>query len=104
MYAPRVPEPDPHAETICHRCSRVLRSGEGAFYVVRIEAFADPAPPEITLDDLAQGPAEAAAAYEEALAGLSGFSAQEMLDQVYRRLTIFLCASCYADWIENPTG
>ena len=32
---------------LCHRCTRTLEPGEGSFYVVRIEAFCDPTPPEI---------------------------------------------------------
>ena len=31
-------------------------------------------------------------------------SEQEMMDQVYRKLTISLCTACYARWIENPAG
>jgi hypothetical protein len=26
------------------------------------------------------------------------------MDQVYRRLVLYLCAPCYRVWIENPTG
>ena len=31
-------------------------------------------------------------------------SEQELIDQVYRRLTIHLCEPCYRQWIENPAG
>jgi hypothetical protein len=31
-------------------------------------------------------------------------SAQEAMDQVYRRLTIHLCATCFRSWIESPAG
>ena len=32
---------------MCHRCARELTAGEGSFYVVRLEAFADPTPPRV---------------------------------------------------------
>jgi hypothetical protein len=35
---------------------------------------------------------------------MDGVTAQEALDQVYRRLVIHLCGPCYRNWIENPTG
>ena len=38
----------------CHRCGAVLRPGSGDFYVVKIEAVADPWPPEITREQLEQ--------------------------------------------------
>jgi hypothetical protein len=31
-------------------------------------------------------------------------SEREAMDQVFRRLTVFLCNRCYQDWIENPAG
>jgi hypothetical protein len=41
---------------------------------------------------------------KELLERLQGLSAQEAMDQVYRRLTIYLCTPCYREWIEHPTG
>jgi len=26
------------------------------------------------------------------------------MDQVYRRLVLYLCGPCYREWIEKPTG
>ena len=40
----------------------------------------------------------------ELVQNMSHLSQQELLDQVYRRVTIFLCVRCYTKWIENPTG
>jgi len=99
-----VPEVDQNAPPLCHRCGRLLETGKGSFYVARIEAFADPTGPEITLDDLLKTTHESAAEWEETLAELSNLSEREMLDQVYRRVTILLCAGCYRRWIENPAG
>jgi hypothetical protein len=35
---------------------------------------------------------------------MAGVSEQEALDQVYRRLVLYLCGPCYRVWIEDPTG
>ncbi len=88
-------------DLICHRCGAILKPGEGAFYLVRIEAVADPTPPQ---DANSLSPEALAAEYDELLAQLSDLSEQEMLDQVYRRLHLTLCTPCYNHWIEHPTG
>ncbi|HUG93805.1 MAG TPA: hypothetical protein VML55_23455 [Planctomycetaceae bacterium] len=83
----------------CDRCQAEVRPGRGEFYVVRIEAFADPTPPEITEEDLRRDHSrEIKALFER----LRDFSEQELLDQVYRRVSLILCNRCYADWIEDP--
>jgi len=76
-----------------------LIPGQDLLYVVRIEAFADPTPQDITEDDLE---ADIEEAIEKTIEQLRQMSEVEMMDQVYRRLTIHLCPSCYAKWIENP--
>jgi hypothetical protein len=85
----------------CDRCGAELRPGEGSFYVVRIEAFADPTPPSFSVDDLIR---DAKAEIRRLLDELGELSAQEAMDQVYRRLVLYLCGPCYRQWIENPTG
>jgi hypothetical protein len=85
----------------CDRCGTELKPGEGNFYVVRIEALADPAPPNFSAEDLARDPRRE---IERLLKQLRGLSAQEALDQVYRQLIIYLCGPCYRQWIEHPTG
>ena len=88
-------------ELICHRCGAMLRPGRGDFYVVRIEAFADPTGPEISpeqwRDDL---PGKIEALVEE----LRDASERELVDQIHRRIALHLCRRCYVHWIENPTG
>lgn len=85
----------------CHRCGRVLNPGAGNWYEVRIEAVCDPTPPRLddwvsqeTLDE----------AIEEARRALEQHSDQELADQVYRRLVVALCWTCYRQWIEDPVG
>ena len=85
----------------CHRCGLLLTPGKGNFYLVRITALADPAPPILTQEDFA---GDLEAEIEKLLQEMRGMSEQELADQVYRRLTIYLCAKCYGDWIENPAG
>jgi hypothetical protein len=78
----------------------MLTRGEGSFYVVRIEAFADPTPPDIDADEAIT---DFAAEWERLLDQMRDMSEQELMDQVYRRMTIQLCAMCYAEWIDDPT-
>lgn len=85
----------------CQRCAAELEPGRGQFYVVRIEAFADPMPPTITEDDLKR---DIVAEIDRLIEAMRDMSAQEAMDQVFRRMTICLCNACYRQWIENPTG
>lgn len=84
---------------LCHRCGVELEPGSGQFYVVRIEAFADPSPPSITEEDLRRGFRAEIDRLIEAMDDLSG---QEAMDQVYRKLVLYLCTACYQEWIEDP--
>jgi hypothetical protein len=96
-------EPDQVTETplFCARCADELQPGGGNFYQVTIEAIADPTPPAV---EDAPSPADLREQIENLIAQMEGLSAQEALDQVYRRLTLYLCAPCYQEWIEDPTG
>jgi hypothetical protein len=84
---------------LCSRCLKTLQPGRGEFFVVRIDAVTDPAPPEISDDDLRR---DTRRDWREILAALSDVSSQEALDQVYRRVVIHLCNACFRVWIENP--
>ncbi len=86
---------------LCHRCGCMLTPGEGSFYVVRIEAFADPTPPAIDLDDR-EGQTSVSDEIERLIDQMKGMSERELMDQVHRRLTIHLCGPCYRRWIEDP--
>lgn len=92
----------PHDEPLlCTRCLKMLPMGRGEFYVVTIQAVADPTPPEITSDDVER---DLKREWRELVAELKDISSQEALDQVHRRVVIHLCNACYRDWIENPAG
>jgi len=84
---------------LCHGCGCTLRAGEGNFYVVRIEAFADPTPPNL---DLTEPGLDLAKEIDRLIDEMKDMSEQELMDQVYRRMTIHLCGTCYRTWIEDP--
>jgi hypothetical protein len=84
----------------CARCAAELEAGSGSFFQVTIEAVADPTPPVI--QDADRDAAAIRARLEKLYAELGDVSAQEAMDQVHRRLTIFLCDACFRVWIENP--
>ena len=89
------------APLFCDRCSGVLVPGKGDFYVVKIEAVADPSPPIFDEEDLRR---DALKEIDRLVEDTRDLSQQELLDQVYRRVTIYLCLRCYNRWIENPAG
>jgi hypothetical protein len=85
----------------CARCMAELEPGIGSFYRVTIEAVADPTPPTIPAEELST---DIRKRIEHLLQQMQDLSAQEATDQVYRRLILYLCGSCYRTWIENPAG
>ena len=91
-----------HVQLFCHRCGALLAPGKGNFYIVRIEAFADPSPPDLSAEELAE--LDVDAEISRLLEQMGDMSAGELMDQVYRRLTMHLCGKCYRQWIENPAG
>ncbi len=84
---------------LCTRCLKTLEPGRAEFYVVSIEAVADPTPPSFSGDEAAR---DYRADWREIVAALKDVSPQEALDQVYRRVVIHLCNACYREWIEDP--
>jgi hypothetical protein len=83
----------------CQRCAARLHPGRGEFYLVKIQAVADPSPPVILREELVQDPSKE---IQRLLAQVRSLSEQELIDQVYRREILYLCAGCYREWIENP--
>ena len=66
----------------CDRCSKELVPGKGDFYVVRIEALADPSPPIIDED---YSDKDVRREIDRLVEDSRNLSEQELLDQVYRR-------------------
>ena len=92
---------DSNLDYLCHRCGVSLTPGEGSFYVVKIEAVADPTPPRL---DTEEPLAEISADIDALIEQMRDLSEQELMDQVYRRVVVLLCRPCYEPWIEDPTG
>jgi hypothetical protein len=84
---------------VCARCGTELTPGKGDFYLVRIEAMADPSPPSFTEEDLNR---DLKVEIERLIDAMRERSEQELVDQVYRRLLLYLCGSCYRAWIADP--
>jgi hypothetical protein len=89
------------APLFCARCLKPLIAGRGEFYVVLIDAVADPTPPHFTPQDLHR---DIRAEIVRLLKELQNCSEHELMDQVLRRTIIHLCNPCFASWIEDPAG
>jgi hypothetical protein len=85
----------------CDRCSAVLTPGHGSYYVIKVEAVADPTPPAFTEADRAR---DVGREIDRLIERMRDMTEQELMDQVYRRVVLYLCTPCYRTWIENPTG
>jgi hypothetical protein len=86
---------------LCRRCGNRLTPGQGNYYRVTIEAVADPAPPDFCAEDLAQ---DFEQQIKQLLDRLRNVTEREAMDQVFRRVVLYLCINCYRSWIDNPTG
>lgn len=86
--------------TLCDLCDRPVPPH--GHYVVRIDVFADPAMPAVTSEEMAE------ADYQQAMAELikqmSGMSADDLEDQVARRMEFKLCRPCQMRFLANPLG
>jgi hypothetical protein len=74
-------------QVFCARCSAQLKRGVGEFFAVKIKAFADPTPPEITSEDLRR---DFQSEIGRLINQMKGLSERELADQVHRRSTL-LC-------------
>ncbi len=85
----------------CARCLATLTPGAGNFWVVSIDAVADPTPPEFTDEDLQR---DLQREFAKLLKQLQDCSPREAMDQVYRHTVIHLCQHCFETWMENPVA
>ncbi len=90
--------PDP--QLLCHRCGAILTTGEGSFFVIKLEAFADPSPPNFT----GLSERDLLREIDDLIDDINEMSEQELMDEVYRKMTILLCRPCYLQWIQAPAG
>lgn len=87
---------------LCHRCGAMLAPGDGSFYIIKIEEYADPTPPDLSGSELSED--ELLREIDDLIDDVNELTEQELMDQVYRKLTILLCRPCYDRWIANPAG
>jgi hypothetical protein len=83
----------------CKHCSIEVHPGRGDYYLVRIDAVADPQPPIITQEDLDQ---DVGAEIDRLIRLMKGLNEQQLEQQVYRNKAIYLCIRCFNRWFENP--
>ena len=102
--------PSPPPRVYCDLCDRLI-SPHG-HYVVRIDVFAGiadllderigPDIPAVTGEEMEE------AYYQHAMAELieqmKGMSAEELQDQVHRRMEFKLCRPCQMRFLANPLG
>jgi hypothetical protein len=85
----------------CSRCERLVHPGRGDYYLVRIDADADPALPEFTEEEMAID-------YQREPRNLIGqtksLTAEQAMNQVRRKFVLVLCIPCYSSWIDNPVA
>ena len=83
----------------CKRCSNEVHPCRGDYYLVRIDAVADPQPPIITQEDLDQ---DVGPEIERLIRLMKSMSEQQLERQVFRQKAIYLCVPCFNRWIESP--
>ena len=85
---------------LCDLCDRPI-SPHG-HYIVRIDVFADPDMPAVTSEEMAE--ADYQQAMNELIEQMKGMSAEELQDQVHRRMEFKLCRPCQMRFLANPLG
>jgi hypothetical protein len=95
-------EPEAKSEGLsCARCAARLSPGSGEFWEVRIDAVADPWPPEFTEEDLRR---DVRQRWAETIQQLRELTPQEAMAQIHRQQTIHLCNRCFASWYREPAS
>jgi hypothetical protein len=84
----------------CHLCGRAIPMH--AYYVVKIEVFADPTMPSLTHPDPREP--DFGQGYANLVAELNQYSTEELQDMVHRRFEYRLCRPCQLRFIANPLG
>ncbi|WP_428938749.1 hypothetical protein [Fontivita pretiosa] len=84
----------------CDLCQRLLPLH--ACYVVRIDVFADPSMPELSMQDLEEMDFDQT--FRQLMEQMKDMSAQELQDQVHRRFEYRLCPICQREYLSNPLG
>lgn len=73
-----------------------------AYYIVKIEVFADPSLPSITAEELTRN--DAGSDIAKLIAELNQYTTEELQDLVHKRFEYRLCRTCQLKFIANPLG
>ena len=84
----------------CDLCAAPLTPQ--AFYVVRIDVFADPSGPVVSSEELAT--TDLTGTIDALIEQMKGMTAEELQDQVHRRFEYRLCPGCHRRFLANPLG
>lgn len=89
-------------QKFCDMCSCPINPDER--YVVRIQAYADPAVPAIDTSRDEPGHQPYPDMIQDIIRQLEHLSADELQDQVYREYEYSLCTACHRLFLSNPLG
>ena len=84
----------------CALCNAILPPH--AFYVVRIDVFAEPSMPPLDLEDLEE--LDPATTMAELIEQMKKMDPEELQDQVHRRFEYNICGDCQKQFLTNPLG
>ena len=84
----------------CEICGRSIPMN--AYYIVKIEVFADPSLPPVSSEELEEK--DFGKGMDELLAELNQYSTEELEDMVHKRFEYRVCRPCQLKFIANPLG
>jgi hypothetical protein len=73
-----------------------------AYYLVKIEVFADPSMPPLTTEELKKQDFDQG--FKDLMKELNEYTTDELQDLVHRRFEYRLCRACHSRFIANPLG
>jgi hypothetical protein len=82
---------------ICDRCGRPIGRGETR-YVAKIQVYAAPDPPEITIDDLLR---DHAAEIDRLIDACAGMTEEELMQDVFVEVQYDLCRRCQKTYLAD---
>ena len=85
---------------VCNLCGRTIPMH--AYYIVKIEVFADPSMPPLTTEELKKQDFDQG--FKDLMAELNEYTTDELQDLVHRRFEFRLCRACQLRFIANPLG
>ncbi len=84
----------------CDLCGREVEVHES--YVVRIDVFADPSVPPMSIEELQSIDFDQTVA--DLMEQMKHLSADDLQDDVHRRFEYRLCRPCQRQYLANPLG